>query len=647
MPRVRSVSVSILLTLLIFGNIITNIPLISAEEETSNVSGMVKELVFDDNKELYIEKIISTEIKDTELKKIAVNLVCKNLFNEPESCVDIFFFSLADTSGKEYQPRLTESKILAARIPTRDVVQGTLTFVIPKAQNATQLIYTETEGSNFLVDVSSTKDPADKAPTSEWKLARNKGLTLSDSNIELKIYDETQVNDYYVLDVSIKNIGSGIVNYHALYAYLKSASGFVYGAELYADIESKIESGSLENGQRARGKLAFDTNNESGPFMLIYDDIAGSYFATGRLVPQVPSGVSGKIIGAEDLVKINQHKSYWDPSSNTYKIVGEVSNNSEKPVSEIQIRATLRDQSKEVIANRNYTLTNHLSSTPVRLVPNASMPFFLEFSIASNVADSIRYYELSLTYSLSEPKAAALQISSAELVQVSKPTPLSKYVLWQIKGQMVNIGDQRSTHTRITASLYDSSGSIIGVGGFSVLDEQPRELNQGQSKSFSIEIALPTASRPASFYLYAESDQFVSIELKKEDVADTKVEEPETLPAQSENHTLIKVMSKQREDVLRFDIKNLPNSTSIYGIQISVSDADIQVLKNKLRWESEEIAGNELLLSTINNSIRAGQQAKFLFSANNDVHVIVWKLLDLNGKVVLEGEVKPFQIKRE
>jgi hypothetical protein len=275
------------------------------------------------------------------------------------------------------------------------------------------------------------------------------------------------------------------------------------------------------------------------------------------------------------------------------------------------------------------------------------MPFFLEFSIANNVADSIRYYELSLTYSLSEPKAAALQISSAELVQVSKPTPLSKYVLWQIKGQMVNIGDQRSTHTRITASLYDSSGSIIGVGGFSVLDEQPRELNQGQSKLFSIEIALPTAFKAASFYLYAESDQFVSIELKKEDVADTEVEETETLPAQSKNHTLIKVMSKQREDLLRFDIKNLPNSTSIYGIQISVNDADIQVLKNKLRWESEEIAENELLLSTINNSIRAGQQAKFLFSANNDVHVIVWKLLDLSGKVVIEGEVKPFQIKRQ
>ncbi|MGH9877349.1 MAG: hypothetical protein ACRD5H_06905, partial [Nitrososphaerales archaeon] len=60
----------------------------------------------------------------------------------------------------------------------------------------------------------------------------------------------------------------------------------------------------------------------------------------------------------------------------------------------------------------------------------------------------------------------------------------------------------------------------------------------------------------------------------------------------------------------------------------------------------DQMAKNELLLSTDNNSIRAGQGARFLFSVGNDVHVIVWRLLDVNGKVLLEGDVKPFQIRR-
>ncbi|MGH9921926.1 MAG: DUF4352 domain-containing protein, partial [Nitrososphaerales archaeon] len=618
----------------------------SAEAKLDPISGKVKEILSSENKELYVEKIVSSEIKDTENQRITIDLICKNLLKGAESCVDIFFFSLVDTSGEEYQPKLIGSKILAARIPARDIVHGSLTFVIPKAENVTKLIYSENEGSDFEIDLSSTKDPLDKPPESEWKLVRNKGLKLADSNIELRIYDETRTDNYYVMDLSIRNIGSGIVNYHALYAYLKSASGFVFDPALYAAIESKIESGTLQYGQQVRGKIAFDTGNESGPFMLIYDDIAGSYFATGQLVPKISSEVTGEIIGTEDLVRISKYNAYWDPSTTTYKIIGEVSNESGKPVNEIKINSVLRDKSGEVISKLNSTLTGYVETVSVTLPTNASLPFFLEFNIPSTTANNVGSYELSISYSFSKPKIAVLEIKSAVLVQASKPTPLSKYILWQIRGEMENTGDSRSTHTRITAALYDSNNSIVGVGGFSVLDQQPRDLNPGQSKLFSIEIALPKSFQPSSFYIYAESDQFVGTESKTETAVEIEPESTEPLPFQSKNQTLIKIMSKQREDLLQFSIKNLPNSTSIYGIHISISEPEIRTLKSKLRWNSEETAQNELLLNTANNSIRAGQETRFLFSVGSDVDMISWKLLDLDGEVLLEGKVKPFQIRQ-
>ncbi|MGH9878595.1 MAG: DUF4352 domain-containing protein, partial [Nitrososphaerales archaeon] len=445
MPRSKA-ALPLVLTLLI---LILQNAVLSVEARPDLISGKVKEMLSDENKALYVEKIVSSEIKDTENQKITVDLICKNLLKEAESCVDIFFFSLIGTSDKEYQPKLIESKVMAARIPARDIVHGSLTFVIPKTENATKLIYSENAGSDFHIDLSSAKNPSDKPPISEWKLVRNKGLKLSDSNIELRIYDETRTDNYYVMDISIRNIGSGIVNYHALYAYLKGASGFVFDPALYANIESKIESGTLQYGQQIRGKIAFDIGNDSGPFMLIYDDIAGSYFATGQLVPIVSSEVTGKIMGSEDMVRITKYNAYWDPNSNTYKIIGEVYNESGKPVDKIKINSVLRDKFEEVISRLNSTLTGYAETVPVTLVPNATLPFFLEFNIPNTTANNVGSYELSVSYSFSSAKTAALQITSAQLVQASEPTPLSKYILWQIKGQVENTGDARSTHTRI------------------------------------------------------------------------------------------------------------------------------------------------------------------------------------------------------
>jgi hypothetical protein len=613
--------------------------------------GKVKELIGDKTRELYVDKVNSAQIPDTQQQKVSVNLICKNLLATPNACMDIFFFTLLDGSGNHYQPKLAESRIMSAKIPTRDIEQGILTFVMPVSENPTQLVYSEPKNPNFLANLTLTKEPADKAPVSEWRLGRNEGLTFSDTRIELKILDETHVQSQHILDISIRNKGGGIVDYNALYMYLKTVSGAVFVPSLYADVQPRMESGTLQPGQHVRAKVAFDVGTESGPFMYIYDDIAGSFFASGKFVPQSSTVVKGEIIDTGDLVKISEHKAYSDPITGAYRIIGAVSNNSTSYATEIRVHAILQDRVGKVLAEVDSGMTNFLSSAPVTLAPGAKLPFFLDFDLSEAVIKSIGSYELSLKYSFSEAKSKSLSVKSAEIIQASKPTPLSKYILWQIKGQITNNGDVRSTHTHITASVYDSQGGIIGVAGFSVRDEQPRDFNPGRTEEFSIDVAMPTALKPSSFYLYAESDQHVIAELKnygkvQEDLEPSEPEPPEPLPVQLQNYTGIGMLSKQRQDVLQIVVKNLPNSTGmIYGMQIALEETGIHTLKTKLRWNSEELGNEELLLSTANNPIRPGQKARFLFDVNSDVHVIFWKVLDVNGTIISEGKVEPFQVR--
>jgi hypothetical protein len=555
---------------------------------------------------------------------------------------------LLDGSGNHYQPKLAESRIMSAKIPTRDIEQGILTFVMPVSENATQLVYSEPKNSNFLANLTLTKEPADKAPVSEWRLGRNEGLTFSDARVELKILDESRVQSQHILDISIRNRGGGIVDYNALYMYLKTASGVVFVPSLYAEVQPRMGSGTLQPGQHVRAKVAFDVGTESGPFMYIYDDIAGSFFASGKFVPQSSTVVKGEIIDTGDPVKISEHKAYSDPITGAYRIIGSVYNNSTSYVTEIRVHVILQDRVGKVLAEVDSGMTNFLSSAPVTLAPGAKLPFFLESDLSEAVIKSIGSYELSLKYSLSDTKSNSLSVKSAEIIQASKPTPLSKYVLWQIKGQITNNGDVRSTHTHITASVYDSQGGIIGVGGFSVRDEQPRDFNPDRTEEFSIDVAVPTALKPSSFYLYAESDQHVIAELKNYGKVQEDLEpsEPEPLPVQPQNYTGISMLSKQHQDVMQIVVKNLPNSTGmIYGIQIALEETGVHTLKTKLRWNSEEISSGELFLSTANNPIRAGQKARFLFDVDNDINVIFWKVLDVNGTIISEGKVVPFHVR--
>ncbi len=645
MPRISKAVTCLMLVSLIFGSAMHSTPAFAEPVK-------VRELAKDDTRALYVDKVISSEINDTGERKIDVNFVCKNLLAKPNACVDIFFFSLLGTSGKHYSANLAESRVMPARIPERDSEQGAVTFVIPKAENATKIIYSEPNGTNFVVDPSSKKDPADKPPTSEWNLISNKGQTISDSRIELKINDETLSKDHYILDISIRNTGGAVLDYNALYAYVKSTSGLVFGADPYADVEPKLASGTLHSGQEVRGKIAFNVGGESGLFMFIYDDITGSYLTTGKFIPSTSSGIRGEVIGTEDLVKIEKHNASRDPITGAYKVVGEVSNNSGKFVTSIEIHTVLKDKSRNILTNRNQTLTNFLSSHHSNLAPGAKIPFFVDFNLPSAEINSIGSYQLSISYSFAEPKVSALLLNNTEVVLASNPKALAKDVLWEIQGLILNLGKFESKYTHITASAYDSGGSIIAVGGFSTLDKQPKALNSGQKKLFSIEITLPPGGKPSSFYLYAESEQYVMIvqsnnnstAVEKEKQTESK--QPENLPVQNSNQTLVKIMAKQRHSLMQIVIRDLSNSTSsIYGLQVSINGTALHTLKAKSGWDTRQIADNVILLSTLNSPIKVGQQARFLFTVENTADLILWKALDLHGTDLLEGKVKPFQLR--
>ncbi|MFY3740426.1 MAG: hypothetical protein HMLIMOIP_000864 [Candidatus Nitrosomirales archaeon] len=243
-------------------------------------SGKIKEIVADDSRELYV-----VNVKDVSLagggKRIDVELICKNKEATAESCLNPFYFKLRDTDGHEYTPEMLESPISSVRIPSNDIVRAVASFKIPTQAVANQLIFSELLGSTLTVSLTATKAPADSPPASQWVLSSNKGTILSDGKQELQIHDEKWSGNAYQLDISITNIGNEKASYNVFYTYVKDENGVVYDREIFSIPEPSFSSGELQPGEKVRGWLAFEVDSPK-ELMFIYDEMFGSYFATGK-----------------------------------------------------------------------------------------------------------------------------------------------------------------------------------------------------------------------------------------------------------------------------------------------------------------------------------------------------------------------------
>ena len=127
-------------------------------------------------------------------------------------------------------------------------------------------------------------------------------------------------------------------------------------------------------------------------------------------------------------------------------IVGEIINDSDKPLNQVSISATLYSGNDIVHQTSSEALTN-------LIMPGMKGVF--DIMIFESVGQT-DHYVLDLDYKITQPKSQVIEITSSELTR----GPLDNTT---IQGTVVNNGDATANMVKITAALYDRHGNVIAV----------------------------------------------------------------------------------------------------------------------------------------------------------------------------------------
>ncbi|MFZ0184412.1 MAG: FxLYD domain-containing protein [Nitrosotalea sp.] len=167
-------------------------------------------------------------------------------------------------------------------------------------------------------------------------------------------------------------------------------------------------------------------------------------------------------------------------------VYGEVQNNLSSPVNDVTLGVTfMDDNSNQVEYKTGPTLLQVIQ--PGGMVP---------FSISSTKADpSISQIQVKLaSFESSSDRPTVLTISPGTL-QVSDALILT--------GSVTNMGDQKSTNTKLYLISYDAFQRVVGIG-----TSTPVDVGISQSSEFSI--ISDTNSKARTYMIVAESDNYQS-----------------------------------------------------------------------------------------------------------------------------------------
>lgn len=261
----------------------------------ASTTGVVNEVVGNEEMQLYVTAWQEASGEGPN-KRVDMEVIIKNLEPDPRA-FNIFFVKVVDLDGNEYKVSPLLSTIMPIRIPTNDIIRGTLTFPVPIDAEVSTLVWEE-PNSKLTVDLKQVKESPDPVPSSEWVLSANKGKEVSDGRTELTIHDERLNKDppYYHVDISIKNISNEPVSYSATYSFVKDQNGYLYPPDVtnLQLMYNPLKQGELKPGEEVRGEVLFPLPKGVSNVMFIYDEQLGrgSYFA----VPEFPYHVL--ILGA-------------------------------------------------------------------------------------------------------------------------------------------------------------------------------------------------------------------------------------------------------------------------------------------------------------------------------------------------------------
>jgi len=268
----------------------------------SVIKGIIGQVVGDEKTQFYVRDVKATE--ESGNKVVNVSIIIKNK-GHTEQEFSPSSLRLVDSQSREYDPDYNPIILGFSSIhfPRDDVISWSAKFKILPSNNFTKIYFfpdryrTETR---FTVDLTKSMNPPERAPISSWVLSSNKGVKVTNRQLELTINDEKYEGNNYIIDVTIKNVGNSPVPYDGGNLMVKDSTGSPYSRNFFYPLVSSLLSGDLTPGEMVRGDIAFNANNPSGNTMIIYAGLFGDPFlntgSSSAAASRPPSGNSVEIV---------------------------------------------------------------------------------------------------------------------------------------------------------------------------------------------------------------------------------------------------------------------------------------------------------------------------------------------------------------
>ena len=175
-------------------------------------------------------------------------------------------------------------------------------------------------------------------------------------------------------------------------------------------------------------------------------------------------------------------------------IVGEIKNNLEVPLNQINVLVTLLDNNNELIS------TEQTSSLINTIMPGMKSPF--DLILTDNRSKQTASYLLELDYTLGTPKSQVIDITNSKLSR-------DNYNNLMITGTVTNKGEITANMVSVVATLYDKQGNVAGV---TKTHPEPDYLMVEDEAFFVLTIPDKTQTTEIIEYtLIAESEEYAAV----------------------------------------------------------------------------------------------------------------------------------------
>jgi len=178
----------------------------------------------------------------------------------------------------------------------------------------------------------------------------------------------------------------------------------------------------------------------------------------------------------------------------TLHVVGEIQNNLDLPLNQVNIFVTLYDQ------NNNVILTKDTRSLVNTIMPEMKGPF--DFVFTDIKPEQVKSYSLDFEYSISEPKGQAIEVTSSKLSRDNFNNLI-------ISGTVENNGEITANTIAVVATLYDKNGNVAAV---SRIHPEPDYLGSDEDTFFVVSILDKNQiSEVIDYTIVAESEEYAAV----------------------------------------------------------------------------------------------------------------------------------------